>query len=193
MRKRIAMVTVLVMLLVAGLASVAGAQGQEKVDICHRTNSNTNPYTQINVAIPSVDDVAGNSGQQPDHYGEHQGPVWDNTLKDQKIEWGDIIPPIEGFHNGLNWTAEGQAIWNNNCEPKTAPTTTTEQVTTTTEEVTTTTGQETTTTEQVTTTLPTTSTLPFTGAGDYVVPLAALALMLLGLGALTLSSRKRLG
>jgi len=89
----------------------------DNVTICHRTNSATNPYTSITINPSALDGVAGNSESEPDHYGEHQGPLASSEavaqdLKDAKIEWGDIIPPVSPFHTGLNWTTEGQAIWN---------------------------------------------------------------------------------
>ena len=110
----------------------ASAQPEEKVTICHRTNSATNPYVEITVDVSAVDGQAGNSGQEPDHFGEHKGPLASSeavaqNLKDNGIEWGDIIPPVPPFHNGLNWPA-GQAILENGCNfvtpPTTAPTTT---------------------------------------------------------------------
>ncbi len=85
-----------------------------KITICHRTDSYTNPYVQITVDQNAADGIAGNSGKQPDHFGEHQGPIF-YPLIPKHTEWGDIIPPIEGVHNGLNWTSEGQSIWNNGC------------------------------------------------------------------------------
>ena len=96
-----------------------------KVTICHRTNSESNPYVVLMVNQNAADGIAGNSGQVPDHYGEHQGSIFELGMKDQGIEWGDIIPPIEGIHGGLNWTSEGRVIWENGCEPVTPPTTTT--------------------------------------------------------------------
>lgn len=86
--------------------------GDHKVTICHRTNSNVNPYNQI-----SVDKNAAGRGQDAgDHADKHQGPVWNPTLKDQKIKWGDIIPSYDNFA-GLNWTTKGQEIYQNNCNP----------------------------------------------------------------------------
>lgn len=112
---------------------------EDKVTICHRTNADNNPYVQITVDSHAVDGEAGEPGQA-DHYDEHVGPVWNDTLKDDKIEWGDIIPPVEGFHEGLNWTEEGIAFYENDCAvPAEETTTTTEATTTTTVEETTTT------------------------------------------------------
>ncbi|KRC66586.1 hypothetical protein ASE12_18500 [Aeromicrobium sp. Root236] len=74
--------------------------------ICHRTDSNVNPYNAIGPATAGI--VHG-------HDTEHEGPLWDPTLKAQHIEWGDIIPPYT-FDNveypGQNWTAEGIAFYN---------------------------------------------------------------------------------
>jgi LPXTG-motif cell wall-anchored protein len=85
------------------------------VTICHATASNGNPY----VSFVNLDESAVDGVGSGDHFGEHTGPVWDPTLKAQHITWGDIIPPVAG-HGGLNWTAEGQAIYNNDCQPVTA-------------------------------------------------------------------------
>lgn len=93
----------------------------EKVTICHRTDAVKNPYVKIEVAKSAVDGLAGNNGKgEPDHFGEHKGPIATSeanaqTLKDEDIKWGDIIPPIEGVHDGLNWTTVGQAMYNNDC------------------------------------------------------------------------------
>jgi hypothetical protein len=91
-----------------------------KVTICHRTDSATNPYTNPDVDLASVDGDSTNDNGQGDHFAEHQGPVATsetvaNGLKDSHTEWGDIIPPVTGVEPGLNWTAEGQAIYNNGC------------------------------------------------------------------------------
>jgi hypothetical protein len=95
-------------------AGAAGAEIVDKVTICHRTNSNSNPYVQI---TPDVSGVL-------DGHADHTGPVWDATLKEQHIKWGDIIPPFDydgGSFPGLNWTTDGQAIYDNGCVPPGPP------------------------------------------------------------------------
>ena len=104
-------------------ATAASGDPAPNVTICHRTNSNTNPYVQITVDESAVDGLGGGS----DHLGAHTGPVWDPTLKEQHIKWGDIIPPFDVNNqprpNPLliaNWPA-GQAIFENGCAPVTPP------------------------------------------------------------------------
>jgi hypothetical protein len=94
---------------VNGGGSVTAQSGNsDNVTLCHRTNSDTNPYVVI-----TVDPAGAYNG----HYLEHQGPIWDPTLKDQHIEWGDIIPPFEfnGATYSLNWP-DGEAIFDAGCE-----------------------------------------------------------------------------
>jgi LPXTG-motif cell wall-anchored protein len=104
-----------------GLFSGRAGAATDKVTICHRTKSVTNPYVSETVSVNAVDGVAGNSGKKADHYSEHTGPVWDaNTnypTPHNGDQWGDIIPPVAGVHEGLNWTTAGQAIYDNGCEP----------------------------------------------------------------------------
>ena len=71
------------------------ASGQ-KITICHATSSKNNPYNEISVNLSSLGDGHGSSGINSD----------------------DIIPPTQdsNYPNGHNWTALGQAIWNNKCE-----------------------------------------------------------------------------
>lgn len=93
---------------------------EDKVTICHRTDAVNNPYVEITVDSNAVDGVAGNSGNQADHFGEHKGPIATNEavardLKEDHVEWGDIIPPVPPHHNGQNFNSVGQAILENDC------------------------------------------------------------------------------
>ncbi|GAA3528241.1 hypothetical protein GCM10022234_26870 [Aeromicrobium panaciterrae] len=77
------------------------------VKICHATASFQNPY---NVIPPATAGVANG------HDEEHNGPIFNGV----DAGWGDIIEPY--VYNGVeypgqNWTAEGQAIYANGCEP----------------------------------------------------------------------------
>lgn len=96
------------------------------VKICHRTNSVTNPYRVESPNLSAVDGV-GNG----DHFKKHQGPLVTSQAEaealknpegadEESTKWGDIIPPVAD-HDGLNWTAEGQAMWNNGCKYVTPP------------------------------------------------------------------------
>lgn len=100
------------------------ANGQ-KLTICHATRSNNNPYVQI---TPSINATGLHGGHI-----NHTGPIWDPTIKAGGGSWGDIIPPFTYQpkagppvnYPGLNWTAEGQAIYNNGCNIPVVPTTVT--------------------------------------------------------------------
>ncbi len=88
-----------------------------KVSICHRDSNVKQPYgpKKIEVSVNAAD----NSEEKSDH-ASHTGPVATSeevaqNLKDVHEDWGDIIPPHDDFE-GLNWTTEGQAIWNNDCQ-----------------------------------------------------------------------------
>jgi hypothetical protein len=87
---------------VAGTTSSSAQRSQEKVTICHRTNSRTNPYNQIVVSQESA--IEGHAS--------HIGPIFSPDVDN----WGDIIPPIRpGLPRGRNWP-EGQAVLDNGCE-----------------------------------------------------------------------------
>jgi len=85
-----------------------GEPGDINVTICHATASQNNPYQQIS---PSVNSIVN-----PNGHGTHTGPVF---FPDIEEPWGDIIPPFEYGDNesfpGLNWDADGQAIYFNDC------------------------------------------------------------------------------
>jgi hypothetical protein len=85
------------------LPDAARAAPEERVTICHGTQSRTNPYNQISVAESSA--VEGHAS--------HTGPVFGPDVED----WGDIIPPIRpGLPRGLNWNAASSAVLDNGCE-----------------------------------------------------------------------------
>ncbi len=89
---------------ILGATAVSFAAAPEKIQICHRTASASNPYVVNN---PDA------SGDLNGHL-DHTGPIFPATGPDGK--WGDIIPPIPGvIDNGYNWTTAGQAIYNNDC------------------------------------------------------------------------------
>jgi hypothetical protein len=101
-------ILLLTLLAIAPQHEAVGAP-EGKVDICHSTASQSNPY---------VANQPDKSGDVNGHDG-HNGPIWFPGIT---VEWGDIIPPFEytdqtGTHMypGKNWTAEGQAIWENGC------------------------------------------------------------------------------
>ncbi len=81
-----------------------------KATICHATSSETNPYVKITVDYAAID------GDKKNDHSHHTGPVWYAGAKADKVDWGDIIPPVAGVNLGQNWTAEGQAIYDAGCQ-----------------------------------------------------------------------------
>jgi hypothetical protein len=106
-------------LLVAASSSSAVSLDEPHVTICHRTNSDTNPYVEISPAVSGV--LNGHADQHNDLF------VWTPTLKAQHQKWGDIIPafdfgPGQQFSGlnlttlgGPNGTTTGAAILANHC------------------------------------------------------------------------------
>jgi hypothetical protein len=82
------------------------------VTLCHRTDSETNPYVQITVAVPGA----------YHHYVEHQGTVWTKDHP-KKPKWGDVIPPFsyQGQTYSLNYGTRGQIIFDNGCQVTSTP------------------------------------------------------------------------
>lgn len=69
----------------------------KKITICHATGSASNPFVSVTIALQGLNGHAG------DHHQHSE----------------DIIPPNNGkvIPAGQNWTAEGQATYNNGCVP----------------------------------------------------------------------------
>jgi hypothetical protein len=131
LRKTRAIFSILAVVAMAATALViaatsASADPVTKVTICHRTNSNTNPYVEITPDVAGVLD--GHAG--------HTGPVWDPTLKADHIKWGDIIPPFDYMDGatlkhfdglnmdtlgGVDGKTPGSAILDNGCVVPDAP------------------------------------------------------------------------
>jgi hypothetical protein len=108
----------------AGGSAVAGAE-PSAVTLCHATGATTNPYIVITVAPNAINQLLfGKNGHTT-----HTGPLFDPEGGKNQPAWGDIIPPFEWNdpvqqYPGLNWDADGIAIWENNCRiPNTPPTT----------------------------------------------------------------------
>lgn len=118
-KKLISLVALVVAVSAVNVGVVSAQAVQDnKVTICHGTNSVVNPYTRPTVDADAADGDTGNDNGKGDH-STHTGPVATSPqvaqdLKNSKTAWGDIIPPHHNFP-GLNWTAEGQEIWNNGC------------------------------------------------------------------------------
>ncbi len=148
-----------VIALAAGAFAFAGSSASAaatKVTICHRTNSDSNPYVEIS---PSANGVLNGHAEQHDDLF-----VWTPTLKATGQKWGDIIPAFDfgpgAQYAGKNWTAAGQAIQANDCTaPDAIPTTTTS-----------TTPPEDTTTTESTTTTSTVAVSPITTGSAGTVP-----------------------
>jgi hypothetical protein len=73
-----------------------------EVTICHGTGSASNPFVQI-----TLNERAVREGRGHNRDGHQSGQ--------------DIIPPGPHDPDGRNWTAEGQAIHDNDCVPAAVP------------------------------------------------------------------------
>ncbi len=94
-----------------GVGPTLATEGDpHKVTICHATHSETNPYVEITVDHAAVD------GEKNNDHSHHTGPIWYPGAKADGVDWGDIIPPVEGVNPGQNWTEEGEDLWENDCQ-----------------------------------------------------------------------------
>ena len=110
---------VVAMPLAAGTATASQGGDDHQVTLCHRTNSETNPYVVITVDKASV---FKNNG----HDSHDEGGVYQPGDKARGVRWGDIIPPFSYFagphdqtesqYPGLNYGPDGQAILANGCQ-----------------------------------------------------------------------------
>lgn len=105
---------------VAATASQGGGD-DHKVTLCHRTNSENNPYVVITIDKAGVFKTG--------HDGHDEGGVHQPGDKAAGVRWGDIIPAFDYYaspqdekagtvshYPGLNNTAEGTAVLDNGCQ-----------------------------------------------------------------------------
>jgi len=110
--------------LAAPSASSLAAEPKTEITICHATGSQGNPYV---VNSPAINSSGAFAGELSGGHNSHTGPLWFPGIQ---VTWGDIIPPYtyppaNFTYAGLNWTTEGQAIYENGCnipDPTATPT-----------------------------------------------------------------------
>ena len=110
------------MLAISASATPSSGSDDHKVTICHRDNDEKKPYVKETV------DIASTGLLKSGHNG-HTGDVFAPGMKADHDKWGDIIPPYtyKSFtFAGLNWDADGQAIYKAGCKVVVATPTETE-------------------------------------------------------------------
>jgi hypothetical protein len=121
---------IILMFTSATLPALASDNGVDhKVTICHRTNSEKNPYVEITVDKASV---VGGHVEVADGHDGHDGPIFAPGMKAAGTKWGDIIPEFDyvaegkknnpdvtGHYGGQNYTNAGKAILAAGCEVET--------------------------------------------------------------------------
>ncbi len=101
-----------------GTNKTIAEEDNDKVTICHRTNSVTNPYVRITVAASSIYKNAGHYGHDEIYDGNH---VFNSAVDypNNKKDWGDIIPADPTGKNrwaALNMTPLGKKIYDGTVE-----------------------------------------------------------------------------
>jgi uncharacterized repeat protein (TIGR01451 family) len=108
--------------LAAGAATASqGGADDHKVTLCHRTNSENNPYVVITIDKAGVFKTG--------HDGHDEGGVYQPGDKANGVRWGDIIPAFDYYaspqdetagtrshYDGLNNTAAGLDVLANGCQ-----------------------------------------------------------------------------
>ncbi|MDQ1600448.1 MAG: hypothetical protein QOD68_1922 [Actinomycetota bacterium] len=108
--------------LAAGAAAASqGGADDHKVTLCHRTNSENNPYVVITIDKAGVFKTG--------HDGHDEGGVYQPGDKANGVRWGDIIPAFDYYagpqdetagtlshYDGLNNTAAGLDVLANGCQ-----------------------------------------------------------------------------
>lgn len=130
MKKAIFISSIIAVVFAAGFAgatsvrATSNSNNRNPIEICHsrqpQPSKGQGSGPQNNPYGPKTITVDGNAISQKGH-DTHDGPVFNGTDQDS---WGDIIPPFKYGNDkqypGMNWTTEGQAIYNNNCQFKSA-------------------------------------------------------------------------
>ena len=102
-RRLVALVAAVFVVAGIVLATVSvGAAPADKVTYCHADRNANQPYGPKALTTSENAAKKGHAG--------HTGPLVTSiaqafTIKAQGGSWGDIIPPIPGLPNGLNWPA----------------------------------------------------------------------------------------
>lgn len=96
-----------------GGVEIQSVDDTHKYTICHSTNSATNPYNAIEVDYNSIIKDKGHHSHGGDRVA--QTVAMAQEMKDDKEDWGDIIPAIpEHSYPGKN-LEYGQSILDNDC------------------------------------------------------------------------------
>jgi hypothetical protein len=120
MKKIIATIAMFVVVFMGLMAPATAGNGQDKVDVCHRTASESNPYVFISVPQDEADGHITGTGKQHNHkvFWDTAG-VWDgfsHNAGDERVDYyaagglsknctnGDEQPPVETPVNPVDFT-----------------------------------------------------------------------------------------